>query len=477
MKKTLLIVLALIVGMAWGQDCTADDGTDGVELWGECYSIENTTGLDLSNSGLTGSIPPEIGNLTNLTLLYLYGNELIGSIPPEIGNLTNLTQLILFNNQLTGSIPIEIGNLTNLGALYLHVNQLTGSIPTEIGNLTNLLYLLLFDNQLTGSIPIEIGNLTANLIGLWLNDNQLIGSIPTEIGNFTNLNYLKLKSNQFTGEIPETICNLSIDWGGEDNFGDNYFDISNNQLCPPYPSCIEDYVEYQDTNNCGECDENSEVELWGQNYSVENTFNLNLSNSGLTGPIPPGIGCLSNLQKLELQNNQLTGFIPSEIGNLTNLTRLWLYDNELTGEIPDSICSLVENNCNINISNNQLCPPYPSCIVDYVGEQDTTNCGQVSIIDETLPMAYNLYNAYPNPFNPVTILRYDLPEDALVNITIYDMMGRRVKTLVNGSQPAGYRSIQWNATNDRNEPVSAGLYLYTIEAGKFRQTKKMVLLK
>ena len=57
------------------------------------------------------------------------------------------------------------------------------------------------------------------------------------------------------------------------------------------------------------------------------------------------------------------------------------------------------------------------------------------------------------------------------------MMGRVVKTLVNGSQTAGYKSVQWNATNDRDKPVSAGLYLYTIQAGEFRQTKKMVLLK
>ena len=76
-----------------------------------------------------------------------------------------------------------------------------------------------------------------------------------------------------------------------------------------------------------------------------------------------------------------------------------------------------------------------------------------------------------------SILRYDLPNDYLVNITIYDMMGRIVKTLVNGSQTAGHKSIQWNATDDRNEPVSAGLYLYTIQAGEFRQTRKMVLLK
>ena len=93
------------------------------------------------------------------------------------------------------------------------------------------------------------------------------------------------------------------------------------------------------------------------------------------------------------------------------------------------------------------------------------------------PETFKLSQNYPNPFNPVTSLRYDLPEDGLVNITVYDMMGRVVKTLVNSSQNAGYKSVQWNATNDRNEPISAGLYLYTIQAGGFRQTKKMVLLK
>ena len=57
------------------------------------------------------------------------------------------------------------------------------------------------------------------------------------------------------------------------------------------------------------------------------------------------------------------------------------------------------------------------------------------------------------------------------------MMGRQVKTLINGSQTAGYKTIQWNATNNVGQPVSAGLYLYTIQAGDFRETKKMILLK
>ena len=97
--------------------------------------------------------------------------------------------------------------------------------------------------------------------------------------------------------------------------------------------------------------------------------------------------------------------------------------------------------------------------------------------ESTLPKQFVLYPAYPNPFNPTTTLRYEIPEDAIVNITIHDMMGRIVKILVNSSQTAGYKSIQWGATNDRNEPVSAGMYIYTIQAGEFRQTRKMVLLK
>ena len=79
--------------------------------------------------------------------------------------------------------------------------------------------------------------------------------------------------------------------------------------------------------------------------------------------------------------------------------------------------------------------------------------------------------------NPITTLRYDLPEDAVVNITIYDIMGREIRTLVNSTQNAGFKSVIWNATNDYGKPVSAGIYLYQIHTGEFVQTKKMVLLK
>ena len=90
---------------------------------------------------------------------------------------------------------------------------------------------------------------------------------------------------------------------------------------------------------------------------------------------------------------------------------------------------------------------------------------------------FMLHQNYPNPFNPRTNMRYDLPEEAFVDITIYDMFGNTVKTLVDKKKSSGFKSVQWNAKNNQGQPVSAGVYLYTIEAGEFRQTKKMILLK
>ena len=121
----------------------------------------------------------------------------------------------------------------------------------------------------------------------------------------------------------------------------------------------------------------------------------------------------------------------------------------------------------------------------YFGSELSFEVGSSIVIEENLdlsdikniPNHYALHNAYPNPFNPLTTINYDLPKDSFVRIGIYDLMGRQIKTLVNENMMAGYRSINWNATNNLSQPVSAGLYIYTIQAGEFMKTKKMVLIK
>ena len=102
----------------------------------------------------------------------------------------------------------------------------------------------------------------------------------------------------------------------------------------------------------------------------------------------------------------------------------------------------------------------------------------VLTVDESMvPEVFALHQNYPNPFNPATTINYDIPKSQVVSIMIYDIMGREVRSLLNEFQEVGYRSVRWDATDNFGRAVSAGMYVYTIQAGDFRQVRKMVLLK
>ena len=101
----------------------------------------------------------------------------------------------------------------------------------------------------------------------------------------------------------------------------------------------------------------------------------------------------------------------------------------------------------------------------------------LSTADEGIPTEFALHENYPNPFNPTTTLRFDLPEVSDITLTIYNMLGQRVRTFNMQSTPAGYHTITWDATNDFGEQVGAGVYLYQLQAKDFVKTRKMVLLK
>ena len=344
--------------------------------------------------------------------------------------------LIIYLNDIEFELFYDIGltiwqnghiNTLLLEGLAIH------EVPTNIQNLDSLITLSFSDNELE-YLPAAIGNLPS-LNTLFLSNNLLI-EIPEEIGNLSNLEFLHLPGNQLVS-LPSTISNLSSLIS---------LNIDNN-LVTTFPSGI------------------MELNSLRYFYMANNTMQ----------ELPSDIGTLSALQILSAYSNTIVQ-IPSSIGELSNLYHLDFMNNELT-DIPETICNIYDNLTVFSIGLNYICPPYPDCIEDNMGEQDTTNCDQVSIIDETLPIIHNLYNAYPNPFNPVTTLRYDPPENSHVTITIYDMLGREVKTLVNQTQDAGYKSVIWDATNDYGKPVSAGIYLYQIQAGEYISTKKMVLLK
>lgn len=94
-----------------------------------------------------------------------------------------------------------------------------------------------------------------------------------------------------------------------------------------------------------------------------------------------------------------------------------------------------------------------------------------------LPTEFALSQNVPNPFNPSTIVEYALPKDAQVNISVYNVLGQQVKTLVNDMQRAGMQSVTWDGTDASGVSVASGVYFYKIRAGDFSDTKKMVMLK
>ena len=100
-----------------------------------------------------------------------------------------------------------------------------------------------------------------------------------------------------------------------------------------------------------------------------------------------------------------------------------------------------------------------------------------AVAAESRPLSFALEPNYPNPFNPETALRYALPEAQGVRLEIYDLLGQKVRTLVDGAQPPGSYRLVWDGRNDRGQAVASGVYLYRLKTPQFRHTRKMLLLR
>ncbi len=343
--------------------------------------------LDLSDNQLSGSIPPELGNLVNLLTLDLKDNQLNGPIPPELGNLAHLRTLDLANNHLEGEIPPELGNLAKLEAIYLGSNQFLGCVPIGLrivleGDLSMLglqycatissdrAALVAFYNATEGANWTDSANwLTDAPIGNWhgvttddagrvsgleLPENNLSGTIPPQLGNLTELRFLNLEINnfQYGTEIPSQVWALSNlehlqlqatrIWGRiPPELGSltklRQLDLAVNNLQGEIPPQIENLTELEALAlNENRLQDEIPTELG----NLAKLRALSLAWNKLEGPIPAELGNLANLQHLDLNVNQLRGSIPPELGNLAKLRTLSLATNNLEGGIPPELGNL-----------------------------------------------------------------------------------------------------------------------------------------
>ncbi len=113
----------------------------------------------------------------------------------------------------------------------------------------------------------------------------------------------------------------------------------------------------------------------------------------------------------------------------------------------------------------------------YEGNDPGCTATPVDETGESTPFAWRLYPNNPNPFNPLTTIRFELPRDESVRLTVYTVDGERVVTLVNDRLPAGAHEIAWNGRDQEGRPVPSGNYIYQLEAGGYQQTHRMTLVK
>ncbi len=213
----------------------------------------------MQNNQLSGTIPVELGDLSNLEFMSLQSNQLSGMIPAELGGLSNLEILTLGGNQLSGTIPVELGDLSNLKELRLAGNQLSGTIPVVLGDLSNLEFLILFNNQLSGSIPVELGDLS-NLKRLMLSINQLSGTIPPELGDLANLNELWLNDNQLSGCFPASFsafCNINANLYNNSGLPDGGSADAFNHFCNTGEGVDGDFDTYCSGYYGDDCDDDN----------------------------------------------------------------------------------------------------------------------------------------------------------------------------------------------------------------------------
>ncbi|XP_027185165.1 probable LRR receptor-like serine/threonine-protein kinase At3g47570 [Coffea eugenioides] len=335
------------------------------------------TALDISNMGLRGIIPPQLGNLSflvsldmsannfhgemphefvglrRLKLLNLSVNNLEGELPWWIGSFPQLLRLSLSNNSFTGLIPSSISNLSKLEELSLSYNHLQGNIPTGIFNISSLQIIALKHNGLSGVLPSDMCYHLPGLSFLSLSRNKLYGQLPSSnLAQCSELRVLSLSFNEFGGSIPKEI-------GAPKKLEELY--LASNHLEGQIPKEIGNSTmikiqSFGHNNLTGVIPR--EIGNWHFLQQLDMGFN------SLTGSIPVEIFNLSKLSVMALTQNQLSGNLPSTFGyRLPNLEELYLDVNYFSGALPSSL-SNSSNLRLIEIGDNKFTGPIPTSMGD-----------------------------------------------------------------------------------------------------------------
>lgn len=374
----------------------------------KCDTSKRVTSINLASQSLSGTLPSDLGTLTQLTTLSLQKNSFAGPIP-LLANLTSLQDLYLDNNNFTSvpsgffqgltslqtlslsensnlqpwSIPKDLTQSSSLISLTAGNANIIGSLPDFFDSFQNLQNVRLSYNNLSGSLPstfngsgiqnlwlnnqvmgfsgtIDVLSTMTQLNQVWLHKNQFTGPIP-DLSKCESLFDLQLRDNQFTGVVPASLMSISSLLN---------VSLANNKLqgpMPVFPSNVK--LDLSGTNSfCkdtpGPCDTQVTILLevagaLGYPLRLADGWEGNDACNSWTF-----IGCDSdgNVITVTLSKQHFTGTISPAFANLTSLKNLLLNDNNLSGSIPPSLTALPQLQV-LDVSNNNLfgeIPTFPS---------------------------------------------------------------------------------------------------------------------
>ncbi len=477
--------------------------------------------ISLKGSNRTGPIPAWLNELSQLETLIIGWDELEGEIPDLTFN-ENLTRLTIRPSNISGPLPDWLGLMPNLEKLQIKNSPITGPIPQSLANAPSLRRLRLGGLQLDGPLP-DLRNL--ELTRLYLGDLGFeIESIPEWIPFIVGINQLFLPNNGFTGQIPESLGELPLAI---------LYLADNPGLTGPLPNWLvngqaSNLVHLYLNNNTGldiAGKDMSELEFLIDHYP--RMMEMGLAGLGLTGEIPLWIGDFTNMRKLTLGNNELSGPIPETMGEMLILDSLDLSYNNLSGQIPQSFANLGRIGqttvlLSLHLEGNQdltgpipmnftqwdptrmfafhyhdtgLCEPTDPAFHNWLEGVATprpdprnpgtyqpglrgsvkgtgVSCDPASAEIGEVADRVRLRQNYPNPFNPSTTISYSVPTTVHVELSVYDVLGQRVATLVNETISAGQHQVVFDASR-----LSSGTYIYRLQAGEYSLTQSMMLIK
>ena len=241
-------------------------------------------------------------------------------------------------NELTGTIPPELANLSAIQILSVSRNNLTGTIPSELGDLATLKELYLYDNELTGEVPVSLASLSG-LETLWIHENQLSGPLPEEFGNVTALQQLRVADNPgLTGLLPRSM--IAIEFLRRLSFGTT-------GLCAQIDDEFQEWLRTIPVVDGTDCDV-AHVERLALTSLHDVTGGSSWANRGAWGTDAPlgdwhGVATEGGrVVEVALPANGLSGRLPGELANLTELTVVDLTGNELSGAVPSAVAGLRE---------------------------------------------------------------------------------------------------------------------------------------